>query len=62
MQELNMLFSGFGALLNQPLSLLLSVLGVALGIVIGALPGLTATWGSRSCCPSPLAWTPCPAC
>ena len=39
MQELNMLFSGFGAA-NQPLSR-----RGCLGIVIGALPGLTATMG-----------------
>ncbi len=28
-----------------------------LGIVIGALPGLTATWVWRFCCLSPTAWS-----
>ena len=60
MQELNMLFSGFGALLNQPLSLLLSVLGVALGIVIGALPGLTATMGVAILLPFTFGMDPVP--
>ncbi|MBV5336913.1 MAG: tripartite tricarboxylate transporter permease [Deltaproteobacteria bacterium] len=45
MQELNMLMSGFVALGHQPLALLLAVIGVAVGIVIGAMPGLTATMG-----------------
>jgi len=45
MYELDMLLQGFQTLLSQPFALLLSVVGVALGIVIGALPGLTATMG-----------------
>lgn len=45
MQELNMLMNGFAALAQQPFALLLSVIGVAVGIVIGAMPGLTATMG-----------------
>ena len=60
MQELNMLFSGFGALIHQPLSLLLSVLGVALGIVIGALPGLTATMGVAILLPFTFGMDPVP--
>ena len=45
MQELNLLLNGFAALAQQPLALLLAVIGVAVGIVIGAMPGLTATMG-----------------
>lgn len=45
MQELDLLMNGFAALLQQPFALLLSVVGVAVGIVIGAMPGLTATMG-----------------
>lgn len=45
MQELNLLLNGFAALAHQPMALLLSVIGVAVGIVIGAMPGLTATMG-----------------
>lgn len=60
MQELNMLLSGFGALIHQPLSLLLSVLGVALGIVIGALPGLTATMGVAILLPFTFGMDPVP--
>ncbi len=45
MQELNMLLNGFASLMHQPVALVLAVLGVAMGIVIGAMPGLTATMG-----------------
>lgn len=45
MYELGMLLNGFQNLLNQPFALVLAALGVAIGIVIGALPGLTATMG-----------------
>ncbi|AWK89372.1 tripartite tricarboxylate transporter permease [Azospirillum thermophilum] len=45
MYELDMLMQGFRTLLGQPFALLLSVVGVIVGIVIGALPGLTATMG-----------------
>ena len=45
MQELNLLANGFVTLAHHPMALLLSILGVAVGIVIGALPGLTATMG-----------------
>lgn len=45
MHELTMLMSGAAALAGNPLALLLALVGVALGIVIGALPGLTATMG-----------------
>lgn len=45
MQELELLLNGFSALMHQPYALLLSLVGVAVGIVIGAMPGLTATMG-----------------
>ncbi|PWC13014.1 tripartite tricarboxylate transporter permease [Brenneria corticis] len=45
MQELSMLADGFIALFNHPTALLLSAFGVFLGIMVGALPGLTATMG-----------------
>ena len=45
MYELDMLLQGAQTLFAQPMALLLALLGVALGIVIGALPGLTATMG-----------------
>nr|WP_221238549.1 tripartite tricarboxylate transporter permease [Roseospira visakhapatnamensis] len=40
-----MLLQGFERLASEPFALLLAVVGVALGIVLGALPGLTATMG-----------------
>ncbi len=43
--SLDMLFVGIGNLLVHPEALLLSVFGVAMGILVGALPGLTATMG-----------------
>jgi putative tricarboxylic transport membrane protein len=45
MNELHLLWNGALTLTAQPMALLLAVFGVALGIVIGALPGLTATMG-----------------
>ena len=45
MHELGMLMNGVATLAANPMALLLSLVGVALGIVIGALPGLTATMG-----------------
>lgn len=45
MHELDLLMSGFATLASNPLALLLALVGVTLGIVIGALPGLTATMG-----------------
>lgn len=45
MQELGLLLNGFATLAQQPVALLLAVFGVAVGIIIGALPGLTATMG-----------------
>ncbi len=45
MHELNLLMGGFATLASNPLALLLALVGVTLGIVIGALPGLTATMG-----------------
>lgn len=45
MHELGMILAGFQTLASDPFALLLSAVGVALGIVIGALPGLTATMG-----------------
>ncbi|MGQ9369187.1 tripartite tricarboxylate transporter permease [Azospirillum sp. ST 5-10] len=45
MFELDLLLQGAQTLMAQPFALLLALVGVALGIVIGALPGLTATMG-----------------
>lgn len=45
MNELNLLANGFATLFSQPLVILLSLTGVFVGIVIGAMPGLTATMG-----------------
>ena len=45
MQEFDLLMNGFATLLQQPFALLLAVIGVAVGIVLGAMPGLTATMG-----------------
>jgi putative tricarboxylic transport membrane protein len=45
MYEIDMLFKGFDTLAHDPVVLLLALLGVALGIIIGVLPGLTATMG-----------------
>ncbi len=43
--SLDMLFVGIGNLASHPEALLLSIFGVAMGILVGALPGLTATMG-----------------
>ena len=43
MFESELLTQGFSTLLNNPQALLFATFGVMLGIVIGALPGLTAT-------------------
>ncbi|SMH47196.1 tripartite tricarboxylate transporter permease [Azospirillum agricola] len=45
MHEFGMLMNGVATLAANPMALLLSLVGVALGIIIGALPGLTATMG-----------------
>ena len=45
MNELNLLANGFATLFSQPLVILLSLTGVFVGMVIGAMPGLTATMG-----------------
>jgi putative tricarboxylic transport membrane protein len=45
MHELQLLGQGAIALMHQPMALGLAVFGVMLGIIIGALPGLTATMG-----------------
>ncbi|EWY41780.1 C4-dicarboxylate ABC transporter permease [Skermanella stibiiresistens SB22] len=45
MHEIDLLLNGARTLIDQPMALLLALIGVALGIVIGALPGLTATMG-----------------
>ena len=45
MFESELLTQGFSTLLNNPQALLFATFGVMLGIVIGALPGLTATMG-----------------
>lgn len=58
MQEFNLLMNGFAALVQQPISLLLAVVGVAMGIVIGAMPGLTATMGVAVLLPFTFGMTP----
>ena len=40
-----LLFQGFVALFSSPLNLLVIVIGVGAGVIIGAMPGLTATMG-----------------
>ncbi|MDQ8023008.1 MAG: tripartite tricarboxylate transporter permease [Moraxellaceae bacterium] len=45
MQEIDLLLQGFVNLANDPMALVLAVMGVTLGIIIGVLPGLTATMG-----------------
>lgn len=45
MHELHLLTNGFSALFHQPQALLFALIGVSAGIVIGAMPGLTATMG-----------------
>ncbi|MXE66203.1 tripartite tricarboxylate transporter permease, partial [Escherichia coli] len=45
MFESELLTQGNSPLLNNPQALLFAICGVMLGIVIGALPGLTATMG-----------------
>ena len=45
MHELHLLTNGFSALFHQPQALLFALIGVSVGIVIGAMPGLTATMG-----------------
>lgn len=45
MTEFGMLADGALRLFSQPLAMFLAVLGVAVGIVIGALPGLSAAMG-----------------
>lgn len=57
MFESELLTQGFSTLLNNPQALLFATFGVMLGIVIGALPGLTATMGVAICCLSPTAWS-----
>lgn len=45
MFESELLTQGFSTLLSNPQALLFATFGVMLGIMIGALPGLTATMG-----------------
>lgn len=45
MDTVSLLLSGFGTLLANPAGLLWIALGVLVGIVFGAIPGLTATMG-----------------
>lgn len=41
----SLLFQGFIALISSPINLLVIVVGVGVGVIIGAMPGLTATMG-----------------
>lgn len=45
MENLQLLMGGVQTLASHPTAILLSIFGVAAGILIGALPGLTATMG-----------------
>lgn len=61
MEELNLLMQGFVGLSNEPLALFLSFIGVAVGIFIGAMPGLTATMGVAILLPFTFGMAPVPA-
>src|SRR4030042_4608173 len=41
----NLLLDGFGKVMLNPVNLLFVFIGVTSGIIVGALPGLTATMG-----------------
>ena len=41
----SLLFQGFVALISSPVNLFVIVVGVGVGIIIGAMPGLSATMG-----------------
>ncbi|MEO8013324.1 MAG: tripartite tricarboxylate transporter permease [Polaromonas sp.] len=60
MNALELLSNGFAALLHQPFALLLGAIGVAVGIVIGAMPGLTATMGVAILLPFTFGMDPVP--
>ncbi|KGQ63733.1 tripartite tricarboxylate transporter permease [Gallibacterium anatis] len=45
MNNIELLINGFHNLLLQPISILLGVCGIVVGLIIGILPGLTATMG-----------------
>ena len=60
MYGLEQLSHGFSALLHQPLAFLLGAIGVAVGIVLGAMPGLTATMGVAILLPFTFGMDPVP--
>ncbi len=45
MNNLELLFSGFYSLFQQPMAIILGIIGICVGLIIGVLPGLTATMG-----------------
>lgn len=60
MQGLELLGNGFLALLHQPVALMFGAIGVAVGIIIGAMPGLTATMGVAILLPFTFGMAPVP--
>lgn len=52
---------GFWSIFSQPSILLISILGVVVGIIVGALPGLTATMGVALLLPMTFGMDPAPA-
>jgi hypothetical protein len=49
-----MLLEGFGAVFTDPLSIIMIFIGTRVGIVFGALPGLTTVAGLSMFLPSPM--------
>ncbi|MBE2895920.1 C4-dicarboxylate ABC transporter permease [Pasteurellaceae bacterium HPA106] len=45
MENLELLLAGFYSLFTQPMAIFLGLMGVCIGLVLGVLPGLTATMG-----------------
>ena len=60
MFSLDLFLNGVATLIADPFSLLLSIFGVAMGIIIGALPGLTATMGVAILLPFTFGMEPVP--
>ena len=60
MFSLDLFLNGVATLISDPFALLLSIFGVAMGIIIGALPGLTATMGVAILLPFTFGMEPVP--
>ncbi|WML56646.1 tripartite tricarboxylate transporter permease [Neobacillus sp. PS2-9] len=58
---LDLIGQGFLSIFSQPSILLISILGVVVGIIVGALPGLTATMGVALLLPMTFGMDPAPA-